>query len=667
VVDVPTPNQLPIGLAPLAAYKTVVLANVSAIDLSEQRMKILQTYVRELGGGLVVIGGPNSYGVGGYYQTPLEEMLPVEMQIKDQKRIPRLTMIYVIDRSGSMEMIGSSGVTNLELAKEAARRSVNFLFEQDRAGVLSFDSNPEWAVPIQYVGARTPIIAQIGALRPGGGTDIYAAVKELARSVPADPSTLKHIILLTDGGADETGVVETIGKMHTDHGITVTSIGVGSGVPAFMRMAAVAGGGNYYNLTDLSTIPQIFAAETVLATRSYIVEEEFTPLLSANSQIMQGIDAVPPLRGYVASTAKPTATVVLTAQVGGFNDPLLASWQYGLGRVVAWTSDAAPRWSQNWVSWEGYQRFWSQVIRSTIVEGLDNALESRVETRNGKSILVVEARDKSGSLINGLTLDGMVVDPRLSGSEVKLRQVAPGRYEAELTPSVEGAYFIRLAGAQAGDSTVGVGQTSGWVLTYSPEYRLRDTNRTLLNEMATLTGGRSLSMDSETAEPNLVFRHDIREERAGTSLAPLLMLLAAFFLPLDIAARRLLITASDRQKLRAWARAKLGLRPAASAAPTASRISALKDAKSRAGGVISPSSSPNSSPNNAGGPIDLGQNLQDQVQWQGKAEPPAPSQKAAPSKADAPASAKSPSPTAAGGSLAARLAAEKRRQKKDDE
>jgi uncharacterized membrane protein len=441
-VDVKGPSDLPIGLAPLAGYKAVVLANVSATDLTDQRMKTLQSFVRDLGGGLVVIGGPNSYGVGGYYQTPLEETLPVDVQIKDQRRIPSLTMVYVIDRSGSMEIVGPSGVTNLELSKEAARRSLQFLYERDRAGVLSFDTDPQWLVPIQYVANRDAMVAQIGSLRPGGGTDILAAVKEVARTLPGDPSNLKHVILLTDGGSDPGNVVEIVRQMHDQYGITVTSIGIGTGVPSFMRDIAVAGHGTYYELVDLQTIPQIFAAETVLATRSYIVEQEFAPIMTANSPIMRGITSMPTLKGYVATTAKPTATVILTSPVSGYNDPLLVSWQYGLGRVVAWTSDATTRWAANWVGWDGFQRFWSQAIRSTIVEGLNSNLETHVEQRNGQWVLVAEARNDSGALINGLNLDASVVDPRLNSQSIKLQQVAPGVYEAPIDPQHEGDHRL---------------------------------------------------------------------------------------------------------------------------------------------------------------------------------------------------------------------------------
>lgn len=647
-VDIQAPADLPIGVAPLAAYKAVILANVSATELTEQRMRALQAYVRDLGGGLVVIGGPDSYGVGGYYQTPLEETLPVEMQLKDQQRIPRLTIIYVIDRSGSMEVAAPSGVTLLELSKEAARRSINFLFERDRAGVLSFDSNPQWLVPIQFVANRAAIIQQIGALRPGGGTDIYAAMQELLRTLPSDPSTLKHVILLTDGIADERGVVETARALNEQHGVTITAIGVGLGVPPFMQEIARVGKGSYYNLLDVQNIPQIFAAETVLATRSYIVEEPFVPALTANSPIMRGIEAVPPLLGYVATSAKPTATVILSATAQGFNDPLLAAWQYGLGRAVAWTSDATTRWAGAWTEWAGFQRFWSQVIRSTILEGLNSALEMRVEQREGRSVLIVEARDDQGAFLNGLDLSGSLVDPTLSGQTVRLRQVAPGRYEAEFDANREGAYFIRVAGGQgSAEAGLGVAQTAGWVLSYSPEYRLRETDTALLEALAELTGGRNVSDSAERA-----FRRETSEVRGTASLAPWLLIVALLLLPFDIAVRRVVITPTDLQKLRAWAQKRLGVRLGDQQAEQvhSARLAALKGAKMRA-------SSPPAPPSGGESPAPP-------ISEPSAAEPKAHRAPSVPREAPKPPVV--PQPPAQSGALAARLAEKRRQQRKDN-
>lgn len=579
-VDIVAPGDMPTAIAALAGYKSVILANVSATVLTTQRMKILQSYVRDLGGGLVTIGGPNSYGVGGYYQTPLEETLPVEMRIKDQKRVPKLTMVYVIDRSGSMEEIGPSQVTNLELAKEASRRSINFLYAQDRAGVLSFDSNPEWLVPIQYVTNQAAMDNQIGTLRPGGGTDIYAAVKEIMATLPSDPSTLKHVILLTDGGADPTGIVDMVAQMNQQFGITVTTVGIGSQVPPFMADIAKAGKGIYYNLVDLQTIPQIFAAETVLATRSYIVEKPFVASFTADTPMLNGINGLPQLLGYVAVTAKDTATVSL--KVPGYDDPLLASWQYGLGKAVAFMSDASGRWAKNWTSWDQFGRFWSQVVHYTVSDsGVGNKLESHIEQRGDQSVLVVDARDAQGGFLNSLTLQASVVDPQLGAQLITLQQVAPGRYETPVDPQKEGAYFIRVGGSNPNDTTSAAAQTLGWVLSYSPEYRLHNTNFRLLDDLAQLTGGQTVIEHADK-----VFVHDLHAEQAATPLWPYLLLLAALLLPFDIAIRRLILTRSDLQKASAWTTAKLGIQARPVLVPvTAPRMTRLMDAKERAGSI----------------------------------------------------------------------------------
>ncbi|MHB8626533.1 MAG: VWA domain-containing protein [Aggregatilineales bacterium] len=574
-VDVIAPGDLPGDLAQIANYKSVILANVPATQISTQRMKVIQSYVRDLGGGLVVIGGPNSYGAGGYFQTPLEETLPVDMRIKDQKRVPKLTMAYVIDRSGSMEEIGPSNVTNLELSKEAARRSIQFLYPQDRAGVLSFDSNPEWLVPIQYVVNQDSMDNLIGTLRPGGGTDIYAAIKEIARTLPGDPSALKHVILLTDGGADPTGIVDMVAQMYQNYGITVTSIGIGNEVPPFMADIAKAGHGIYYNLTDLQNIPQIFAAETVLATHSYIIEKQFNAAQTADSPILNGITGLPPLLGYVATTPKDTASILLTEP--NFNDPILASWQYGLGRAVAFTSDATGRWAKNWVSWDQFGRFWSQTVRWTITDsGTGNQLESHVEQRGDQTILVTEARDTNGGFVNGLNLTAHVTDPSLSAQAVQLQQVAPGRYEGVFTPSKEGAYFIRVGGSAGNDPTTAAAQTLGWVLSYSSEYSLRPPNLGLLSDLAQLTNGTLIG-----EQPDRVFAHDLAAAQSSTAIWPVLLLLATLLLPADIAIRRLIITRRDVDKVVGWAQARVGFNRHISAHTPSARMSRLQNAKAR--------------------------------------------------------------------------------------
>lgn len=551
LTDVVTPNNMPLGLAPLVTYKSIILANVPAADLTPTRMELLQTYVKDLGRGLVVIGGPESYGVGGYFQTPLEETLPVEMRIKDEERIPKLTMVYVIDRSGSMDIAGPSGFTNLELAKEAVLRSLNFLNDYDRAGVVAFDTQAFWVFEIQEVGgaeSRRVLEDRVGSLRTGGGTDIFGGLSATDRALPNDPSNLKHVILMTDGGANPSGIIPMVQRWYSNHGITTSVVAIGDGYAPFLRDVAAYGGGNFHISNSVESIPSIFSAETVLATRSYIFEDPFVPALVANSPILDGLNlsAVPQLLGYVATTPKNTATVIFT---GPEDDPILASWQYGLGRSVAFTSDATLRWGAQWVGWDQYTRFWNQVVRWTITEGSTNNLDTWVEHRGEQAVLVVDARDNNGNYLNGLELESAIVGPPPDYTSVALnfQQVAPGRYEATFEPTMEGAYHIGVFGKTPEDAAVQatIAQNTGWVLSYSSEYRVSQPNTQLLRAIAGKTGGGSLAGD-----PTGAFVHDLNQEVAAQPLWPYLLALAAFLLVVDIAVRRLVINKGDWQRLR---------------------------------------------------------------------------------------------------------------------
>lgn len=549
-VTVVQPSQLPLGVAALAQYKSVILDNVPAAQLSIQRMEALERYVRDLGGGLVVVGGPDSYGPGGYFQTPLETALPVEMQIKDQQRLPQLTIAYVIDRSGSMGASTPSGATNIDLAKEAMIRSIDFLQPSDRAAVVSFDTVGYWIAQFQPVLDRRGLQRLIASLRSGGGTDILAGMRLVSQDIVQEESQRKHIILLTDGGASPSGLIELARDLYEQDGVTTSVIAIGRGAASFLDDMARAGGGNYHNIEDVNSIPAIFTVETVLATRSYILEEPFVPNLTANSPIMQGINAAPELKGYVATTPKLAAQVILRAPEP-FADPVLAAWQYGLGRAVAFTSDATARWGADWVQWANFSRFWGQTVRWTMTEGAANNLEARVVMEDELARLIVDARDEEGAFLNGLDLEVSLIDPKTSqGQRLQLQQVAPGRYEVLFTPTAEGAYFMRLTGTGIVDGApLAVNQTTGWVLSYSPEYQIDNTGdgELLLREIAELTGGGSLQ-----EAPGDAFLHNIVARNATAPLWPWLLLAAMLLLPFDIAVRRLIVTRTDLQRLRSY-------------------------------------------------------------------------------------------------------------------
>ncbi len=547
IVDLGSPQSLPLNMASLARYKCVILVNVPATDMSGAQMSLLDQYVSDIGGGLVVIGGPQSYAPGGYFQTPLERALPVEMQIKDQKRLPQLTIAYLIDRSGSMGQTGRGGVPNLELAKRAIVLSLGLLQPSDRVAIGTFDTGGAWVVPFQQVNDAQALIAMTNTIRSGGGTDILAGLQLVERDIAEEPSQIKHLILLTDGGASPTGLVELTERLRERFDVTLSAIAIGRRPGAVLQPMAEAGGGNYYAVENVEQIPLIFAQETVLASRSYIVEERFTPRLTGSGAMMDGIGESPPLRGYVATTPKVAAQRILSGPEP-YSDPILATWQYGLGRVVAWTSDASARWASEWVVWEDFSRFWGQVVAWSINAGASQNLETRILLEGDQARIVVDARDDDGQFLDGLKLSGALLNPAGASKRLPLQQTAPGRYEASFEPENEGAYFLTVSGeAQLSAGATSLSDLKGWVMSYSPEYIPRQHDERSLAELAEITGGRNLA-----AAPADVFAHNLGERQAATDIWERLALLAVILLPFDIAVRRLIVTRSDLQRLRAY-------------------------------------------------------------------------------------------------------------------
>jgi uncharacterized membrane protein len=580
-VDVRTANRIPASLAELAGYEAIVLANVPATTLNQAVMEQIQVYVRDLGGGLVVSGGPDSYGIGGYFKTPLEEALPVEMQLRDQQRLPQLTLYFVIDRSGSMDGAGPSGVTKLELAKEAVIRSMEFLNPIDRVAVIAFDTSAYWVVDPQQVSNLASMQSMVGTLRAGGGTRILSGLTSAAEVLPGDESLLRHIVVLSDGGDDPRGIAEMAARLYEQYEITTSTVAIGQGSAPFLYDVARAGRGRYHEAIDISTIPSIFTAETVMATRSYLIEEEFFPtLINPGHPIMRGILRTPSLLGYVATTPKATSQVLMSTHQ---NDPLLSAWQYGLGRSVAWTSDATNRWATNWTGWDNFPRFWAQAVAWTINEGSVDNVETEIVHEGETARIVVDVRgaglgSAGESFLNGLELEARVIDSGFNVNSMPLQQVAPGLYEATFTPREEGAYFIRVEGSRPGEEATSVVQTTGWVLSYSPEYRDLSADVAQLEAIAEITGGTQLE------SPEGAFAPTQTQQDAATPVWPTMLLLATVLLPVDIAVRRLVITQRDLRRAYQSLMVRLGRLEGEEVAPAqyAERMTRLQDAKSRA-------------------------------------------------------------------------------------
>ncbi|MGZ8476031.1 MAG: VWA domain-containing protein, partial [Candidatus Limnocylindria bacterium] len=454
-VTVVPADGVPSSLTTLAGYDSVVLDNVSADDLGETAMASLQVYVRDLGRGLVMIGGRESYGAGGYIDTPIEETLPVYMTVRDRERSPDVAMVAVVDKSGSMadchctgdardqaNPSGQRGFEKVDIAKEAILRAAEALAPTDMLGVVTFDQNAHWAV-------RTAPI-DFGALEAGmgfpadGNTNIFAGLQAAYDDLVDNPATLRHIILITDGWS-QSGAYDALLEDMRAAGITLSTIGTGGGSARMLEDMAEETGGRYYDAADATTIPDIFLRETIRTAGEQIVEESFQPVPSAASEILDGLDAgrLPQLLGYNATTAKGTATVaLLTAR----DDPLLAQWQYGLGRAVAWTSDTRQTWATPWIGTPEFGTLTAQLVAWTLPPQDSEGIEVQFSPGEAGALNVeVTSFDDEGGPRNFYRTVLRLIGPDLAPTTKVLEQVGPGRYAGTVRASDPGAYLVRVA------------------------------------------------------------------------------------------------------------------------------------------------------------------------------------------------------------------------------
>ncbi|HEV7605279.1 MAG TPA: VWA domain-containing protein [Candidatus Limnocylindrales bacterium] len=557
LVDTIVPEALPTDLATLAGYDSVVLVDVSRLRLSDRQLAALQVYVRDLGKGLVMIGGPKSYGAGGYAKTPLEESLPVDMGVRDRQKQPDIALVVVIDQSGSMAAChcnsfnggnmgggtGIGGVQKVDIGKEAILRAAAAMTERDQLGVVGFNEAAHWVVHTQPLGNITDLQGQIAGIRADGQTNIYAGLDQAVQSLETTTATRRHIILLTDGWSNSGQYDAIIAKMKAD-GITLSTVGAGGGANPFLEQLAKQGGGRFYAATNPSTIPDIFLKETQQVSGQQIVEETFFPIQTSSSPILRGLDAgMPQLRGYNGTTIKPAAQGVL---VTARDDPLLAQWQYGLGRSVAWTSDTTGRWAKDWVGWTGFNRFVSQLVSWTFPGEETGGIEATFQATGGRTALHVESVQSDGSPRDFYATTANIIGPDLEPRKVDLVQVAPGVYEAPLGEIDPGAYAVRITQTRPGSSPLG--RTVGLVAQTAAEYRQLGANEPFLASLRAATGG---SVVTTALDP---WRHDLIGTDRYTELWPLLLVLALLLWPLDIALRRMSLGRRELASARGWAR-----------------------------------------------------------------------------------------------------------------
>jgi Ca-activated chloride channel homolog len=496
------PAQFPAQIDDLLAYHCVILEDVQASGFSARMLDAIERYVKDFGGGLVIAAGERTYGDPGFRNTALQRLLPVTLEPRRPPRSERepLALFLLIDRSNSMgyhitnRTQRSDTESKLAYAKRAALAVIDQLKDTDMVGVITFDSQAFEIAPLHSVKDNRAVLERdIPRLQPGGGTDFYDALQSaLTQLVEARVST-EHIILLTDGdtnrgAADHYPLIAALEKQ----GISVTTIRIGDDTVNLTLLNDISSrtGGAFYHVENVENLPELMLKDTSRAlSQAPKRDQTFVARLAGVTQALRGIKQhdMPDLAGYAYAKLKPDADLLLYIPSQDKKDPLLAAWQYGLGRVVAFTASLGDD-AETWVGWDGFGKLWSQVVHWAVREQTpwDYALD--VRRIDGQNLLTVRAFT---DMDDGVLRARLLADSD-SYVDVSLVPRAPREFTAHL-PNLPGGLYPLTIMQRSG--TQGVSQRTELVSIPDrdeepqEEFAADEPNLPLLERLTRATGG----------------------------------------------------------------------------------------------------------------------------------------------------------------------------------
>lgn len=514
-----TAGELPMESSGLDEYDLVLLSDVPRNDLQDAQMTAILDYVRDAGGGFIFVGGESSYGEEGYKDSAVEEALPVLFEIDENRK--DLALVIVMDKSYSMVGL------KLELSKEAAKAALGLLEPTHRFSLITFDDTPYVTVPLQLAVEKPLINEYISRVIAGSQTNIFPALEEAFEALLDTDDEVRHVILLSDGKTYSDDY-ETLVLSMADAGITISSVAVGEEADReLLGNIANWGNGRSYFIRDVRRVPQIFVEETRIASQATLVEEAVVTTVRRSVEAFTGIDltSAPALKGYVRTRVKETAEVLLESDS---ESPILAHWRYGLGKAAIFTSDVKNRWAVDWLTWDGYGKFWSQLIRETMKRNGEGELNFDVDRVGDEVVVTLSAISEEGLYRSDFSPSVEVVESNGIGMPLRLDQVGPSTFQARhpIETSSDDSYVFRLSANGVEDRLETI------YYPYSDEYRLYPPNSELLSLISTQTGGLFL--------PDVEDIFDDYGESAlvPTPLWPWLAGLALLGYLLDIAVRR---------------------------------------------------------------------------------------------------------------------------------
>jgi len=527
-------SEFPDDLAKLMDTDAIVLINTDCSHLTYQQQEMLTRYVNDLGGGLVMVGGTEAFGAGGWIGSPVAEILPVELDPPQKKQLPKGALILIMH---ACEMPQGNF-----WGKRVALAAVRTLSRYDLVGVLAYNwqGRGDWVFPLSVVGDKKAVTDSIRNMQMGDMPSLHAHLQQAYDALTASDAVQKHVIIISDGDPQPPSV-QLLNRCK-QAGITCTGVGIFPHSPAdvqSLQRVAQATGGRFYYVTDPQRLPQIFIKEAQVVRRPLLIEQHVVPqLVYGLSEIVRGFGSTfPSLEGYVLTGPKTGLNQTVLASPEG--DPLLASCQAGLGRCVVFTSSVDSRWAAEWLGWGGFNRFWEQVVRWVGKSREDVGCEIYAERQGQNVVVTAEALDSEGRFISLAGVDGWVTGPDMSSRPVELVQNGPGQYQGQFRIDAPGSYVVTLRYRKPGAAGRPTVITTAVTVPFASEFQDLSDNAPLLAEVSEITGGRILP-----ADPNQVNLFDYAGVKIPEARLPLIQPLMIAFLVLfllDVAVRRVVV------------------------------------------------------------------------------------------------------------------------------
>lgn len=534
-VAVVQPEALGGGSDVFSGYDAIVLANVPKWSIDGETDRLLRAYVHDLGGGLLMLGGDQSFGAGGWIDSDVASVLPVKLDPPATRQMVRGGLVLIVH---SCEMAQGN-----YWAQQVSIAAIEALTRLDLIGIITLVNGPTWSHPLQEAGDKSKAVAAARSMIVGDMFDFEGSVSMAVKALEDSRAGQRHIIIISDG--DPAPPTQATINRAIASKVTITTVMVsGHGTQqdyVNMKWTAESTGGRFYEVTNPKNLPKIFTKEAAVVSRSLVVEGDFQPSVAPSSSgPLRGVSAVPALAGYILTVPREgLAQVEIANQTAEGVDPIYAYWNHGLGRSIAFTSDAGTRWTKSWTTWGEYRAFWEQSMRWLLRPAVPTNAQVRSRVEGDTAIVDLEATDPNGGFATNLDPTAMMVTPTGDTRELTAVQIGPGRWRAEFPVTEAGSYLVNFGLGKSDDGRRASVQASVSV-PYPKEFRTVRDNRALLEQIADRTGGRVLSMGNPVAV-DAFLREGLPIPESARRMWDLMAILAAVLFLLDVAVRRIAI------------------------------------------------------------------------------------------------------------------------------